>query len=71
MSETKDDDVRGGYKILTPACKRALRPEPPDVDMVCELESAKDGDGCSLTPRGWELLYNWVEYVLEHGWEVE
>lgn len=51
------------YKRTGDACKHALRPKPPNVHVMHWLRDRGNlGD--------YKAAVDWIEWVLEHGWEV-
>ena len=52
-------------EVFGAACRKALRPKPPTdahlYDLTCDELSCADA----------KSLREWIEHVLEHGWEAE
>ena len=47
------------------ACRRALKPEPPSRELLSDAYRGR------MKEEQAEALGEWVEYVLEYGWEAE
>jgi hypothetical protein len=61
-----------GFEYLADACKKALRPEPPRETTMKLLGFGRDaGYGTKLNMDTCTEIYDWIEWVLEHGHEVE
>ncbi len=60
--ESKGYSEKGEEERVIQACKRALRPGLPESRIRSWLKE-RGGD--------YKKAADWIEYVLEHGWEVD